>query len=115
MRISDEEFESLVDDALDSIPQEVFDRLENVAVLIEQEPPAGVPDLLGLYEGVPLTARDSSWMGSLPDHIRIFRGPLLRMCCSREQLVHEVAVTVLHEIAHHFGIEEQRLHDLGWG
>ncbi|WP_144790759.1 metallopeptidase family protein [Kocuria palustris] len=115
MHVSDAEFESLVDDALDGIPEEIFATLDNVVVLIEAEPPAGMPELLGLYEGVPITQRDASWMGSLPDHIRIFRGPLLRLCEDREQLVREVAVTVVHEIAHHFGIEDQRLHRLGWG
>ena len=115
MDISETEFESLVDDALDGIPQDIFAMLDNVVVLIEARPPERMPELLGLYEGVPLTERDSSWMGSLPDHIRIFREPLLRMCRNRDELVHEITVTVVHEIAHHFGIEEDRLHRLGWG
>lgn len=115
IHVSEAEFESLVDDALDGIPEGIFATLDNVAVLIEDRPPEGMPDLLGLYEGVPLTERDASWMGSLPDHIRIFREPLLRMCESRQQLVHEVRVTVIHEIAHHFGIDDDRLHRLGWG
>lgn len=115
MDVSKAEFESLVDDALDGIPEDIFAMLDNVVVLIEARPPEGMPELLGLYEGVPLTERDSSWMGSLPDHIRIFREPLLRMCRDRDELVHEITVTVVHEIAHHFGIEEQRLHRLGWG
>lgn len=115
MQISESEFESVVDDALDAIPEAIFARLENVAVLIETEPPPGMPELLGLYEGVPLTERDASWMGSLPDHIRVFRGPLQRMCRDREQLTREITVTVIHEIAHHFGISDERLHQLGWG
>jgi len=68
-----------------------------------------------VYEGVPLTERDSFWAaGSLPDRITIFRGPTLRLCATREELLHEVAVTVVHEIAHHFGIDDDRLHELGW-
>ena len=80
--------------------------------------PARDPDtvLLGLYEGVPLTERDSWWdAGSLPDRITIFRQPILDICASREEVIHEVAVTVVHEIAHHFGIDDDRLHELGWG
>ena len=75
---------------------------------------AGLPTLLGLYDGVPLTERDESWSMVLPDRILIFRGPLERWCTSREELVEEIMVTVIHEVAHHFGIPDERLHELGW-
>jgi predicted Zn-dependent protease with MMP-like domain len=91
-----------------------------VAVFIDDDyvpQPGEDPDtvLLGLYEGVPLTERDFWWdAGSLPDRITIYRKPILGICSSREDVVEEVAVTVIHEIAHHFGIDDQRLHELGW-
>ena len=117
----EDEFETAVQDALDSIPDKLARAMDNVAVFIEDdyEPKPGEdPDtvLLGLYEGVPLTERDSWWdAGSLPDRITIFREPILDICASREDVIHEVAVTVVHEIAHHFGIDDDRLHELGWG
>ena len=115
--MSQEEFEEAIGDALDAIPPELVAEMDNVVILVEDEPPADQePSLLGLYEGTPLTERGSWWAaGSLPDRITIFRGPTLRMCHTRDEVVAEVAVTVVHEIAHHFGIEEERLHDLGWG
>jgi predicted Zn-dependent protease with MMP-like domain len=109
------EFEEAVGDALDAVPAELMDLLDNVVFLIDAEPPSGDADLLGIYEGTPLTERDNGWAGSLPDRITIFRGPLLRMCRDRDELLEEIAVTVVHEIAHHFGIDDARLHDLGWG
>jgi predicted Zn-dependent protease with MMP-like domain len=111
-----EEFESAVADGLDLVPPELTALMDNVVVLVEEEPPPDEPDdLLGLYEGVPLTERDSGW-GSveLPDRITIFRGPALRSCRDRDEIVREVGVTVVHEIAHHFGIDDDRLHELGW-
>lgn len=107
-------FESLVDDALDSIPDLLFAAMDNVVVLIADRHPEEA-DLLGLYEGVALTERDTTYSGFLPDTITIYRGALSDFCSTEEQLVHEVAVTVIHEIAHHFGIEEHTLHELGWG
>ena len=109
------EFEEAVGDALDAVPQELMDLLDNVVFFIEAEPPADDPDLLGVYDGTPLTERGDAWAGALPDRITIFRGPLCRMCEDREDLLDEIAVTVVHEIAHHFGIDDARLHDLGWG
>ncbi|WP_050056538.1 metallopeptidase family protein [Pseudarthrobacter siccitolerans] len=119
--MSADEFEAAVQDALDSIPAKLAQAMDNVAVFIEDDyvpRPGEDPDtvLLGLYEGVPLTERDSWWdAGSLPDRITIFREPILEICGSREAVIHEVAVTVVHEIAHHFGINDDRLHELGWG
>ena len=114
--MSEEDFENAVGDALDDVPTELMALLDNVVFLVEQEPPSGDPDLLGVYEGTPLTERDAGWAaGSLPDRITLFHGPLARMCADREELVEEIAVTVVHEIAHHFGIDDATLHDLGWG
>ncbi len=114
--LSEAEFDEAVGDALDEVPPELMRLLDNVVFLVEDEPPADDPDLLGVYDGTPLTERDGWWAaGSLPDRITLFRGPLIRMCPSREELLEEIAVTVVHEIAHHFGIEEDRLHELGWG
>ena len=120
-QITREEFEEAVDDAIDLIPDDLAQAMDNVAIFVveEYEPRPGEPadtELLGLYEGTPLTERDSWWeAGSLPDRISIFRGPLMRACESREDLVEEILVTVVHEIAHHFGIDDERLHELGWG
>ena len=119
--MSEDEFEAAVGDALDRIPPELAKTMNNVAVFIEDDyiaQPGEDPDtvLLGLYEGVPLTERDSWWdAGSLPDRITIYRQPTLELCASREDVVEEVTVTVVHEIAHHFGISDERLHELGWG
>ncbi|CAN5593508.1 metallopeptidase family protein [soil metagenome] len=106
-------FEELVSDALDLIPAELAAAFDNVVVLVEDRN-LEEPDLLGLYEGVALTERDSFYAGSLPDTITIYRGALLQMCDSEQQVVDEVAITVIHEVAHHFGIDDDRLHELGW-
>jgi predicted Zn-dependent protease with MMP-like domain len=109
------EFDALVDRALDGIPDELAVLVRNVVVLVEDESPDNEPDdLLGLYDGIALTERDSTMGGELPDRIFVFRGPLLDMCDSEDQLVEEVRITVVHEIAHHFGIDDHRLHELGY-
>ena len=124
-RMSEQEFEDVVGDALDQIPADLTEAMDNVVVLIQDEPDpemltdedydeAGRPTLLGLYDGVPLTERDEGWSMVLPDRILIFRGPLERWCTSRKELVEEITVTVIHEVAHHFGIPDERLHELGW-
>ncbi len=114
--LSEEEFEEAVADALDSVPEQLARAMDNVVVLVEDVPPEGMPpDLLGLYEGTPLTERGSWWAaGSLPDRITVFRRPTLAVCATREEVVAEVRITVVHEIAHHFGIDDERLHELGW-
>jgi predicted Zn-dependent protease with MMP-like domain len=118
--MSADDFEAAVTDALGLIPAKLAAAMDNVAVFVEDDyvpGPGEDPDtvLLGLYEGVPLTERDSWWdAGSLPDRITIFRQPILDICVSRDEVIQEVAVTVVHEIAHHFGIDDQRLHELGW-
>ena len=117
VEVTPEEFEDAVSLALDSVPPELMDMLVNVAFFVEDEPPADQPDdLLGIYEGTPLTERDWGWgAGALPDRIVLFQGPLMRFCADREQLEEEITITVVHEIAHHFGIDDNRLHELGWG
>lgn len=115
VQMSREDFELAVSDALDLIPPELAAQIDNVVVLVEDDPPEGEPDLLGVYDGTPLTERGEWWaMGSLPDRITIFRNPTLAICSDRDEVVEEVAVTVVHEIAHHFGIDDARLHELGW-
>ena len=110
------EFDEAVSEALDLVPAELLALLDNVVVLVEEEPDPTDPDLLGLYEGTPLTERGDGWAaGSLPDRVTIYRGPLTRMCDDAEDLREEIAVTVVHELAHHFGIDDDRLHALGWG
>jgi predicted Zn-dependent protease with MMP-like domain len=109
-------FEELVGDGLDEIPPELAARMDNVVVLIDDHPDE--PGLLGRYEGVPLTER-GEWYGTgdlvLPDRITIFRAPLCSMCDTEQEIVDQVAITVIHEVAHHFGIDDERLHELGWG
>ncbi|KQY56971.1 metallopeptidase family protein [Nocardioides sp. Root140] len=107
-------FEALVDRALDDIPDEIAALVDNLVVLVEDEPPADDPDLLGLYDGVALTERTANHSAALPDRIFIFRNPLQEMCETEEELVDEVRITVVHEIAHHFGIGEAELHGLGY-
>ncbi|BBX12958.1 MULTISPECIES: metallopeptidase family protein [Mycobacteriaceae] len=107
-------FDELVSDALDLIPAQLAAAFDNVVILVEGRNDEE-PDLLGLYEGVALTERDSSYAGSLPDTITIYRDALLEMCGSDDEVVEEVRITVIHEIAHHFGIDDDRLHELGWG
>ena len=114
--LTDEQFDAIVEEALDLVPAELMAMLDNVVFLVEAEPAPDEPDLLGIYEGTPLTERGEWWgQGSLPDRITLFRGPLTRLCDELEDLRHEIAVTVVHEVAHHFGIEEGTLHELGWG
>jgi predicted Zn-dependent protease with MMP-like domain len=88
--------------------------MDNVVVLVEDEPPSHDPHLLGLYHGTPLTERGGGYTMALPDTITVFRNPTLAMCASEEEVVAEVNITVVHEIAHHFGIDDARLHDLGY-
>ncbi len=113
--VSPERFEQLVEAAVNTIPDRLAAHIDNVAIVIEDEPPPDDPHLLGLYEGVPLTQRDSWYVAALPDRIRIFRLPILRMCATQAEVVREVYITVVHEIAHHFGIDDDTLHELGVG
>ena len=114
VEMSPERFEELVGEALDEVPEELLGLMNNVVILVEDDPPPG-EDLLGLYEGHALTERGWDYSGVLPDRILIYRNPILRICDTDDDVVEEVAVTVVHEIAHHFGIDDARLHELGWG
>lgn len=126
IEVDDEAFAAAVEDGIAAVPDELMGMADNVAIFVEDEPgpehadphltPQENAELLGIYLGTPLTERDGWWSaGSLPDRIVLFRGPLTRMCADLDELRDEVAVTIVHELAHHFGIEEERLHDLGWG
>ncbi len=112
--MSDERFEELVGEALDDIPGELARHMENVAVFVR---PGVDPRLLGLYEGIPLTARGPLSYGGMvmPDKITVYRNAILAMCGTEQEVVHQVRVTVIHEVGHHFGIGDERLHELGWG
>ena len=107
-------FERLVADALDTVPERLTRLMDNVVILVEDVHPDG-PHLLGLYDGVALTSRGHEYGGALPDRITIYRLPILSICDTEDDVVREVSTTVVHEIAHHFGIDDARLHDLGWG
>ena len=109
-----EVFEGLVADALDKVPPELMTLVDNVVFLVEDRNPEE-PSLLGLYEGYALTERGWHYGGDLPDRIMIYREAICDICSSEDEVVDEVTITVVHEIAHHFGIEEERLHELGWG
>lgn len=113
-RMSPARFEELVGDALDLIPPELSGAIDNVVVLVEARNEEE-PSLLGLYHGIALTERDSYYAGSLPDTVTIYREAILDICSSDDEVVEEVAITVIHEIAHYFGIDDDRLHELGWG
>jgi predicted Zn-dependent protease with MMP-like domain len=112
--VSPERFAELVEAAFDAIPAELTAQLDNVALFIEDAPPAEEPDLLGWYDGVALTERDTTYGGVLPDRIVIYRSSTLDVCESEADVVREVGITVAHEIAHHFGIDDDRLHELGY-
>jgi predicted Zn-dependent protease with MMP-like domain len=114
IEVSDDDFEELVDRGLRMIPRQLLDALDNVAIVVEDHNEED-PSILGLYHGVALTERSVEWPTFLPDKISIYKDALCRYCSSHEQLVEEVAVTVVHEIGHHFGIDDDRLHELGWG
>jgi predicted Zn-dependent protease with MMP-like domain len=108
-----ERFEELVGEALDGIPTELGALMDNVAVFVEDD--SRGRNLLGLYHGVPLTHRDAGYSGVMPDRITIYRLPILARCRTEQDVVHQVRVTVVHAVAHHFGIDDDRLHELGWG
>ena len=120
MSVSEERFEELVADALDSIPPELADEMENVVVMVEDWPTAEELDgrrgtLLGLYQGIDLARRSPiSYAGAMPDRITIFKGPLCSLARDEDDLARQVRVTVLHEVGHHFGLSDARLHELGW-
>ncbi|WP_203812847.1 metallopeptidase family protein [Paractinoplanes tereljensis] len=115
VEMSRERFEELVGEALDEVPVELLTMMNNVVFMVEDAPADGSDDLLGLYEGTALTDRGWDYAGVLPDRITIYRLPTLKVCDTETDVIDEVAITVVHEIAHHFGIDDHRLHELGWG
>ncbi len=112
--MSEAEFELLVSDALDELPPDLAALIDNCVILVEDAPPPDEPGLLGLYDGIPLTERGTGYGGVLPDRIFIYRLPTLAICETAEDVREEVHITVVHEIAHHFGIDDARLHELGY-
>lgn len=107
-------FEELVTAAFDEVPDELANLLDNVVLFIEDDAPPHDPHLLGLYDGIPLTERDSTYAGVVPDRIFVYRNPTLAICDTEADVIEEVRITVVHEIAHFFGIDDDRLHDLGY-
>jgi predicted Zn-dependent protease with MMP-like domain len=112
LAVAPDVFEALVTEALDDLPPHLGRLMRNVAVTVEHEP--GPPGLLGLYRGVPLTERTSHYSATLPDHITIYRVAICAICRTEAEVVEQVKRTVIHEIGHHFGIDDERLHELGW-
>lgn len=120
--IRSEDFEELVSEALDDLPEELARLMDNVQVVIETSPdPETIAELgdeattlLGLYQGIPMTERSEAYFGVLPDRICLYKDNLEATCATLEELAEAVRVTVIHEIAHHFGIDDERLTELGW-
>jgi len=118
------EFEDLVAQALDEIPEDFLAKLDNVEIVVEEAPSAellqemgllGRGTLFGLYQGIPRTHKSAFHFAPLPDRIVIFRRPIVQACRTRERIIRQVKITVLHEVAHHFGFSEERLRELGYG
>jgi predicted Zn-dependent protease with MMP-like domain len=105
-------FEEMVATAMDGLPEELGKLIQNVAVTVEHGP--GPPGLLGLYQGVPLTSRTSQYSGVLPDRITIYRRAICAICRTEEEVADQVRRTVIHEVGHYFGIDDNRLRELGW-
>lgn len=112
--VGESEFERLVIDELDALPDEMVEGLENVVFVTEDRPEDGTLDLLGTYEGVALTDRGQYGFGELPDRIVLYREPLVAMSADLEELKDQIHITLVHEIAHYFGIDDDQLHELGW-
>ena len=112
--MSHEEFEALVSDGLDTLHDDMLEHLDNVIFLVEDRPEDG-SEVLGIYEGFSLAERENYGFGEEPDRIILFRENLLRHCADHDELVKEIRITLVHEIAHFYGISEERIHELGWG
>jgi predicted Zn-dependent protease with MMP-like domain len=110
--VDGERFEAMVSEALDGLPAELGELMSNVAVIVEHD--GGPPGLLGLYQGIPLTRRTTSYAGVLPDRITIYRRAICAIARSDADVVDQVRRTVIHEVGHHFGIGDARLRELGW-
>ena len=112
MYVTPARFEEMVGEALDALPEGLGRLMQNVAVTVEHD--QGPPGLLGLYEGIPLTSRTSQYAGVLPDRITIYRQAICAICRTEQEVADQVRRTVVHEVAHHFGIDDDRLTELGW-
>jgi len=112
--LSAEEFEKLVIDELDLLPDDMVEGLENLAFITEDRPEDGSLDLLGLYDGVAITERDIYGFGEMPDRIVLYREPLLDVSANLDELKDQIHITLVHEIAHFYGIDDEELHKLGW-
>ena len=112
IEVAPDRFEEMVAGALDGLPEELGRLMSNVAVMVQHEP--GPPGLLGLYEGIPLTSRTTGYAGVLPDRITIYRLAICAICNTEDEVVDQVRRTVVHEVGHHFGIDDARLTELGW-
>jgi predicted Zn-dependent protease with MMP-like domain len=110
--VEPDRFEDMVAEALDDLPEEFGRLMSNVAVTVEHGP--GPHGLLGLYQGIPLTSRTTQYAGVLPDRITIYRRAICAICRSEQEVADQVRRTVIHEVAHHFGIDDDRLSELGW-
>ena len=115
IEMAEEPFEALVGDELDHLPDDMLDGLDNVVFVVEDRPEDGSLDLLGLYDGVALTERGQYGFGEMPDRITLFREPLLAICDDVDELRDQIHITLVHEIAHYYGIDDDKLHELGWG
>jgi len=114
VEVSEDRFAELVAAAFAAVPPELAALLDNVVMFIEEDAPVDDPSLLGLYDGIPLTKRDGAYSGAMPDRIFVYRNPTLAVCDTEAEVIQEVGITVVHELAHHFGIEDDRLHELGY-
>ena len=114
LQLDADDFEKLVIEELDLLPDDMVDRIENVAFVTEDRPEDGSLNILGLYQGVALTHRETYGFGELPDRIVLYREPLLSVCDDLEQLHDQVHVTLVHEIGHYYGLDDEQLHELGW-
>ena len=114
MDVTADAFEALVEEALEALPEQLLEGLDNLIFVIEDEPEDG-SDTLGYYDGTALTEREQYGFGQLPDRIVLFQGPLARMCEDEDELYDEIWITLVHELGHYHGIEEDELHALGWG
>lgn len=112
--LTEDEFELLVVEQLDLLPDDMLDGLDNVVFVTEARPEDGSLSLLGLYDGVALTERDHYGFGELPDRIVLYREPLLDMAADLDELKDQIHITLVHEIAHFYGIDDEQLHELGW-
>jgi predicted Zn-dependent protease with MMP-like domain len=112
IEVEPERFEAMVGEALDGLPPQLGRLMRNVAVTVEHD--NGPPGLLGLYRGIPLTERTTNYAGALPDRITIYRRAICSICRTEQEVVDQVRKTVVHEVGHHFGIDDARLHELGW-